>query len=456
MPSMTVAAPPAPALSAPVTHRRVLGIAVPMMFAYASTALVGAVSTAAIGQLAQPKLAAGIAIGAIFFDVLLVSLNFLRSTTLGLTAVALGQGNGAETRAVFHRALVTGLGLGLLILALRGVEIRIGLPLLGARGAVYDAAAGYAAIRILAAPVALGNYVILGALLGRARAGAGLALQILLNGTNILLCLWTVLGLGWGITGAAWAAVAGETVAFLGGLALLGRVMGAGAWAGFRRSLGDAAGWRHMGVLNRDILIRTIALLFTFAFFTRQGAKLGPVVLAANAVHMQFFALSANCLDGFAAAAEQLAGRMIGARDRAGFVRAVRLTLGWSLVSGAAITLLYLGFGQDFVALMTRAEAVRLAAGRSLVWAALVPVVAAAAFQLDGVFIGATWSRDMRNMMLIALAFFLLCWAVLTPAFGNAGLWVAFLLFLGARGVTLGFVLTHRLRSGHGLAAFEG
>ncbi|HTI01663.1 MAG TPA: MATE family efflux transporter [Acidisoma sp.] len=446
----------APTLSVPVSHRRVLGIAIPMTFAYASTALVGAVSTATIGQLAEPKLAAGIAIAAIFFDVLLVSLNFLRSTTLGLTAIALGQGNVAETRAVFHRALVTGLGLGLVILALRGPEIRIGLPLLGAAGKVYEAAAAYAAIRILSAPVALGNYAILGALLGRGRASTGLALQILLNGTNILLCLWTVLGLGWGITGAAWAAVAGETVAFLGGLLLLGRIMGAGAWEQFRRSLGDGAGWRHMGVLNRDTLLRTIALLFAFAFFTRQGARLGAVVLAANAVHMQFFALSANCLDGFAAAAEQLAGRMIGARDRTGFLRALRLTLGWSLVSGAGITLLYLAFGQEFVALMTRAEAVRQVAARSLVWAALVPMVAAAAFQLDGVFIGATWSRDMRNMMLISLAFFLLCWALLTPTFGNAGLWAAFLLFFGARGLTLGAVLQARLRSGHRLAAFEG
>lgn len=448
----------APALSLPVTHRRILGIAVPMMFAYSSTALVGAVSTAAIGQLAEPRLAAGIAIGAIFFDVLLVSLNFLRSTTLGLTAIALGQGNQAETRAIFHRALATGIGLGLLLMALRGLEIRIGLPLLGAHGPVYAAAAAYAAIRILSAPVALGNYAILGALLGLGRAGSGLALQLLLNGTNILLCLWTVLGLGWGIRGAACAAVAGETVAFLAGLVLLGRILtagGSGAWAGFGRSLSDGLGWRHMAVLNRDILIRTMALLFTFAFFTRQGARLGAVVLAANAVHLQFFALSANCLDGFAAAAEQLSGRMIGARNRAGFLRAVRLTLGWSLVSGAVITLLYLAFGQDFVALMTRAAPVREAAARTLVWAALVPLVAAGAFQLDGVFIGATWSRDMRNMMLIALAFFLLCWAMLTPPLGNGGLWAAFLLFLGARGVTLGAVLQARLRSGHRFAAFE-
>jgi Na+-driven multidrug efflux pump len=203
-----------------------------------------------------------------------------------------------------------------------------------------------------------------------------------------------------------------------------------------------------MGVLNRDTLIRTLALLFAFAFFTRQGAALGAAILAANAIHMQFFALASNSLDGFAAAAEQLAGRMIGAGNVAGFGRAVRLTLGWSLVCGALIALLYFSFGHGFIALLTRAAPVRQAAAASLGLAALVPVVAAPAFQLDGVFIGATWSRDMRDMMLLSLTVFLLSWAVLMPAFGNAGLWLAFLIFLGVRGMTLGLVLRWRQRHG--------
>jgi MATE family multidrug resistance protein len=334
------------------------------------------------------------------------------------------------------------------------LEIRIGLPLLGAHGTVLRAASGYALIRVFSAPFALGNYAILGALLGRGRATAGLALQIILNGTNILCCIWTVLVLHWGIRGAAVSAVSGEIVAFVAGLIWLRLTTGPLLGSGLAAALRDGAGWRQMGVLNRDTLIRSIALLFAFAFFTRQGASFGASVLAANAIHLQFFALTANCLDGFAAAAEQMAGRMIGARHTAGFRRAVQLTLGWSLVSGAAITLLYLAFGDSFVALLTTAPEVRAAAATSLVWAALVPVMAAGAFQLDGVFIGATWSRDMRNMMLVSLSVFLAAWAVLMPAFGNAGLWLAFLIFLGTRGVTLGAVLRARLRTGRVLAAF--
>jgi putative MATE family efflux protein len=440
---------------ADITHRAVLAIAVPMMFAYLSTALVGAVSTGAIGRLGQADLSAGIAIAAILFDVLLVSLSFLRSTTLGLTAIALGAGKAPQAQAVLQRALALALILGLVILGLRGLETRLGLPLLGAHGAVLRAATDYALIRALSAPFALGNYAILGALLGRARAAAGLGLQIILNGTNILLCVWTVLDLHWGVQGAAWAAVAGETAAFAAGLVWL-RVTSGPLLHGAGQALRDGKGWRDMGVLNRDTLIRTLALLLSFAFFTRQGAALGSATLAANAIHMQFFALSANCLDGFAAAAEQLVGRMIGARNTAGFTRAVRLTLGWSLASGVVITLAYLAFGQGFIALLTKAPAVRAAAATSLAWAAMVPVVAAPAFQLDGVFIGATWSRDMRNMMLIALAIFFAGWAVLMPAFGNAGLWLAFLIFLGTRGITLGIVLRARLRAGRVLVAFGG
>jgi MATE family multidrug resistance protein len=429
-----------------VTHRSILRIAVPMMFAYLSTALVGVVSTAAVGRLADPALSAGIAIAAILFDVLLTGLNFLRSATLGLTALSLGAGHGGEARAVFQRSLLLALLLGSVILALRRVEATIGLPLLGAEGRVLQAAQGYVMLRALSAPAALGNFAILGALLGRGRAAEGLALQILLNGLNIAVCIWAVAGLHWGVRGAGLAALVGEVAAFVAGLLVLRRISGP-LGRGLPGAMRDGAGWRRMGVLNLDILIRTLALLFTFAFFTRQGAALGAVILAANAVHMQFFALSANCLDGFAAAAEQLAGTMIGARDRRGFLRAVRLSIGWSMASGAVITLIYLGVGRDFVALLTEAPLVRVAAEQSLVWAALVPLVAAAAFQLDGIFIGATWSRDMRNMMLLSLGVFLAAWAVLTPPLGNAGLWLAFLIFLGTRGATLGWVLRGRMRS---------
>lgn len=428
-----------------VTHRAILAIAVPMMFAYLSTALEGSVATAAIGHLGVAALSAGIAIAAILFDILLVSLNFLRSTALGLSAIALGAGKPDTARAVIQRSLVLAVLLGLLIALLRGSEAHYGLRWLGGRGAVLQAAVSYTLIRALSAPFALGNYAILGALLGHGKAVAGLVLQLLLNTVNITFCLNAVLVLHWGIEGAAWAAVAGEASAFLAGFIWLHHLAGP-LHKGLAEALRHGQGWRLMGKLNRDTLIRTLALLFSFAFFTRQGATLGTAMLAANAIHLQFFALASNGLDGFAAAAEQFAGRMLGAGNASGFARVVRLTLGWSLAMGAALTLAYLVFGQEFIALLSEVRHVRADAAASLLWAALVPLVAAPAFQLDGVFIGATWSRDMRNMMLLSLAIFLVSWLLLMPRFGNAGLWGAFLIFLGARGVTLGAVLPARLR----------
>ncbi|MGE4481766.1 MATE family efflux transporter [Acidocella sp.] len=428
-----------------ITHRAILAIAVPMMFAYLSTALEGSIATSAIGQLGVASLSAGIAIAAILFDILLVSLNFLRSTALGLSAIALGAGKIQEARAVIQRSLVLAFLLGLVIALFRGPEARYGLSWLGGQGPVLQAAVDYALIRALSAPFALGNYAILGALLGHGKAMAGLALQLLLNAVNIAVCLSAVLVLHWGIKGAAWASVAGESTAFLAGIVWLHCLAGP-LYRGFSDALRHGWGWRQMGRLNRDTLIRTVALLFSFAFFTRQGASLGTAVLAANAIHLQFFALASNGLDGFAAAAEQFAGRMLGAGNARGFRRAVRLTLGWSLAMGALLSLVYLRFGRDFIALLSQVPQIRAAAAASLVWAALVPLIAAPAFQLDGVFIGATWSRDMRNMMLLSLAIFIAGWALLMPRLGNAGLWLAFLIFLGARGLTLGAVLPARLR----------
>jgi Na+-driven multidrug efflux pump len=203
-----------------------------------------------------------------------------------------------------------------------------------------------------------------------------------------------------------------------------------------RTRLFDREGFRRLGGLNRDIMIRSFALLFAFAFFTRQGAKLGEVTLAANAVLMHFFLFAGYLLDGFATAAEQLAGRAVGARFRPAFEQVVRLTTIWGLATALVVTLLYFVLGTTLIDLMTTAEDVRETARRYLPWAALTPIAGALAFQMDGIFIGATWSRDMRNMMLVSLIIYLAAWALLTPSFGNDGLWIALLIFLGARSLT--------------------
>jgi MATE family multidrug resistance protein len=200
-----------------------------------------------------------------------------------------------------------------------------------------------------------------------------------------------------------------------------------------------------MVALNRDIMIRSFSLLFAFAFFTARSAAAGDVVLAANEILMNLIAFAAYFLDGLAAAAEQLAGRALGARRRPLFERAVRLTVLWGFAVGALLSLAFWFAGDAILSVMTTSEPVRAAARGVLMWAALFPAFGTLAYQMDGVFIGATWSADMRNAMLASLAIYLLSGWLLALALGIVGWWIAFLIFLVARGLTLAWLMTVRI-----------
>ncbi len=426
-----------------VTHGVVLSLAVPMTVAYLSVPLVGLVDTAVIGQIGIAALIGGIAVGAVILNILFTSFNFLRAGTTGLTAQAFGAGDAKEEQAVLARALLIALVIGLAVVVLQRPLIATGLWLMHVGPEVERAAQAYLAVRIWASPFVLANFVLIGWLLGLARAGTVLFLQTLLAAVNIALSLLFVLRFGWGVAGVAWASLLAEAVAVAVALPfVIGLLPAAGRPS--RRRVFDRYGFLRIIAVNRDIMVRSFSLLFAFAFFTRQGAQFGDVILAANAVLMHFFLIGGYFLDGLATAAEQLAGRAVGARYRPAFRSAVRLTLGWGFALSLALTLTYLLLGRPFIAVMTTAPEVRAAAETFLLWAALTPLAGVLAFQMDGVFIGATWSSDMRNMMLVSLAAYLVAFAVLTPAFGNHGLWAALLVFLGVRGLSLFLRLRRR------------
>jgi putative MATE family efflux protein len=270
-------------------------------------------------------------------------------------------------------------------------------------------------------------------------------LQAVLNGINIVLCILLGLKLGWGVSGVAWATVTGELLAMLLGLAIIVWRFRAAPRLPRHRLL-DMAAFLRMLSLNRDIMIRSFSLLAAFALFTRQGAQFGTLMLAANAVLMNFFLVAGYFLDGFATAAEQLAGRAIGARAETSFRRAVRLTLFWGFsLAGTATLIFWLG-GAGLVALITTSQDVRDVADVYLPWAALTPLSGVLAFQMDGVFIGATWSRDMRNMMLLSFLAFSAALFTLAPSLGNHGLWAALHVFLLVRGFSLLTILRVRLQ----------
>ncbi len=434
------AAPPAsprdPAGPFEVTHRVILAIALPMTLGFLTTPLLGLVDTAVVGRMGQATLLAGLAVGAIMFDLIFTSFNFLRAATTGLVAQAYGRGDRREQQAVFWRSLVIALAAGVAVVALSPLLLAGGLWLMDPPAEVEAVTRTYFLCRILSSPAALANYAILGFVLGRGHGKLGLLLQVLINGVNIVLSILLGLVMGWGVVGVATATVTGEIVGALVGFAIVyGRFdrQDAPSWA----MIFDRERLRPLFTLNRDILIRSFVLVAAFALMTRIGTAFGPVTLAANAVLMTVFLVAGYYLDGLANAAEQLIGRSIGARYRPAFDRALKLTMAWSLGLAVFTTIALFFFGHGLVDLLTTAPDVRAVAYEYLPWAALTATTGALAFLMDGVFIGATWSREMRNMMLAALAGYVAALAILVPALGNHGLWAGLNLFLLMRGLFL-------------------
>jgi putative MATE family efflux protein len=355
----------------------------------------------------------------------------------------MGREDEREEQATFWRALVLALVAGLMMILLAPVVVYGAGWFFAPELAVFEAFAVYVGIRILAAPLSLMNYAILGYVLGRGEGTLGLVLQFVLNGANIALSILFGLVMGWGLVGVAWGTVCGELLGAAVGMAILLRRF---AGTGFvsRARVFDLPSIGAMLTLNRDIMIRTFVLIGAFALLTRQGAQYGTVTLAANAVLMNFFLVAGFFLDGFAAAAEQLAGRAVGARNDVAFHRTVRLTAIWGFGLAIVTTTAFFLAGEQVINLMTTAPGVRELAGVYLVWAVLTPLSGVLAFQMDGVFIGATWSRDMRNMMLLSFALYLAALLSLGTLFGNHGLWAALHIFLLARGISLYLVMRRR------------
>lgn len=421
-----------------ITHSRVLRLAGPIVLSNISTPLLGMSDMIVIGRIPDPAALGAVALGATIFNFVYWGFGFLRMGTTGLTAQALGEENNDEVSANLARALLVAGAIGAGLILLQYPIALVAFGLLKGSAEVQTLAHGFYNVRIWSAPFSLANFALLGWFIGRQKAKTALALQLFMNLLNIALDVCFVLGFGWGVKGVAAGTLIAEcTAALLGGY-LAWRALrhdGLTHW-GWARIL-DAAQITRMLTVNRDILLRTFCLIFAFAFFTSQGARTGDVTLAANAVLGQFVAFSAFLLDAFCAATEALVGQSIGARNRAALDRTVKVTGLWAGLTAMAMTLIIFVAGPFIIKLLTTSPEVRLAAMHYLPWAAVAPVLAVWCFLLDGIFIGATRSVEMRNAMFAALAIFLGSWWVLAGAYGNHGLWAALLIFYVARSITL-------------------
>ena len=420
-----------------LSHKRVLKIAFPIVLSNATVPILGAVDTGVMGQLGQAAPIGAVGIGAIILGTLYWFFGFLRMGTTGMTSQALGAGDRAEVSALLMRALLIGSVAGLALIVLQGAFFWAAVQLSPASPEVETMARRYMHIRIFSAPAAISLYGLTGWLIAQERTRAVFVMQLWMNGLNIGLDLWFVLGLGWGIEGVAVATFLAEWSGAALGLWLCRGAFSGGAWRDWAQIF-HARRLRHMAGVNGDILLRSLFLQAIFVSFLFLGARFGDVTLAANQVLLQFLEITAYALDGFAFAAEALVGQALGARNRPSLRRAVALSSFWGGLFMAALSLLFLLFGRALIDIMTTAPAVRVAARLYLPYMVLAPLLGAASWMLDGVFIGATQTRDMRNMMALSFVIYLLALAALVPIFGNHGLWMALLVSFVARGVTLG------------------
>ncbi len=420
-----------------VTHRRVLNIAIPIVISNATVPILGAVDTGVVGQMGLAAPIGAVGIGAIILSALYWVFGFLRMGTVGLTAQAAGHGDDREVAALLTRGLLIGGLAGLALVLLQIPLFWASFQVSPASAEVEGLARAYMKIRIWSAPAAIAIYAITGWLIAQERTRAVLVIQVWMNGLNILLDLWFVLGLNWGVEGVAFATFLAEWTGAALGLWFCRAAFAVPAWRDWGQVF-DRPRWINMMKVNGDILIRSLLLQAIFVSFLFLGSGLGDVKLAANQVLLQFLMITAYALDGFAFAAEALVGRAMGARQRDILRRGALLTSGWGLLSCAAMTVAFACGGGALIDLMATSPDVREEARIYLPYMVAAPLIGCASWMLDGIFIGATRSRDMRNMMALSFVIYCACVALLVPWLGNHGLWISLLVSFIARGITLG------------------
>jgi len=418
-------------------HRQVLRLAVPMIVTNISTPLLGLVDTVVLGHLDSEKFLAAVALGGLIFSFIFWGFGFLRMGTTGLTARAFGEDNKEEINAILIRAMVLAVIIASLLLFLHQTIAFVSFSLLQSSFEVERLALQYFEIRIQSSPATLCLYVLMGWFLGQQNVKIPLLLVLISNITNIGLDILFVYHLKMQVEGVALATVIAEYTGLCIALIIALRVLKKKKSLWCCRYLFDFKKIKAMLLINSHIFVRTWCVIFAFAFFTAQAAKMGAVVLAANTVLLNFQTFMAYALDGFAHAAEALVGKAMGANNRVMIRQAVLTTGLWSFVVAILFTAFYLIFGLHIIDLLTGLDNVRQIAYQYLPWLIAMPVVSFLCYLFDGVFIGAMMTRQMRNTMVFSLfCVFLPVW-YFTQAMGNQGLWLAMAVFMGARSLSM-------------------
>ena len=419
-----------------VTDRRVMAIAIPIVLSNATVPILGAVDTGVIGQLGEAAPIGAVGIGAIILSAIYWIFGFLRMGTTGMVAQAHGAGDTTETKTLLVRALIVAATAGVGFILFQPVVFWLAFQASPAEPEVEALARTYLEIRIWSAPAAISVFALTGWLIAFERTREVMAIQLVMNCLNIALDLVFVLGFEWGVAGVAIATFIAEWSGAALGLWYCRTAFQGREWCNWPRIF-NSERLRAMAGVNTDIMIRSILLEISLVSFLFIGSDFSTVVLAANQILLQFLMITAYAMDGFAFAAEAIIGQAMGAKDRVTLRRGAIVTSRWGLVTVIILSAAFLLGGNTLIDIMTTAQDVRETTRNYLPWMIVTPLIGCAAWMLDGIFIGATRTRDMRNAMLQSFAIYLVALAILVPFFENHGLWAALMISFIARGVTL-------------------
>lgn len=419
-------------------NKQILRLAIPNVVSNVTVPLLGMADLAILGHLESEIYIGAIALGGMIFNFIYAIFSFLRMGTSGFTAQSYGEGNKQELMMMFARAMFFAFIGGLLIIVLQGPIDWVSFHLLEGSDEVEFLAREYFNIRIYAAPASLGIMALSGWYTGMQNAKYPMVIAIFINVINIAANLIFVYGLGMKSDGVAWGTVIAQYTGLFLGLILFVRKYR--KYSKFWKKT-EFFNWKRLGrffKVNLDIIIRTLCLIFTFAFFTAQSAKLDDTILAVNTVLLQYLFLFSYLTDGFAYAGEALVGKFIGAKKPKELKKAINLLFAWGLLISIPFSLTYFFAGDYMLFILTDNSDIISAASPYLFWMGLVPLITFAAFIWDGIYIGATSSAAMRNTLLIStLLIFLPSYYLLEPILGNHGLWLAIMLFMVSRGLLL-------------------
>ncbi|WP_237700524.1 MATE family efflux transporter [Methylophaga thiooxydans] len=430
-----------------VTHRKVWSLAGPMILANLSTPLLGMVDTAVVGHLSSPVYLGAVALGTMLFTFLFWGFGFLRMVTTGLTSQANSDANQSATRNVLIQSGLLAIIIAALLLLLQSPIGWLAFQIIEGSPEVLAAAQQYYHIRIWSAPATLLNYAILGWLIGMGASRSALVIVLVINICNIGFDLLLVNQFGMKADGVALASVMAEYIGLIFALFILSRRQLALKQIQLKKELQSIFNNRQGLNLHGNFMLRTLCLIFCFAFFTNQGAQQGDITLAANMVLLNFITFMAYVLDGFANATEVMTGNAIGQSDRHRLKRSLVLNGAWSFFVACLFSFVYYFFGNQIINLLTSIDAVSASATDYLFWVILAPVIGVWSYLLDGLFVGATLGREMRNTMLFAtFCCYLPAWFLL-QGFGNHGLWAALIILLAARSIAQAVYLPGMLRS---------